>query len=121
MTPKVVLGTVHPDFVDAQFMHAMVTTLTEDYGNYLPARARVMMSRAPAGMIHIARNAVVQGFLNHPLKVPYLVFIDSDIAWTPDQVWRLVDSAVEHDLPALSGLVSFEMASDTESEIIPML
>ncbi len=86
MTPKVILGTVHPDMIDAQFCACLVQTLSEDYRGYLVPRSRVIMSRAPAGMLHVARNAVAQQFLAHPMRPDYLVFIDTDMAWTPEQV-----------------------------------
>ena len=121
-TPKVVIGTVHPDSVDAQFCACLAATLTEDTRGLLPFRGRVMMSRAPAGMIHVARNEVIRGFLAHPLRPDYLLFIDTDITWEPDQVWSLVDTATTHDLPAVSGLIAFcQQDEDGPSDPILML
>jgi hypothetical protein len=111
--PKVVIGTVHPDLIDAYFCRALADTLTDDFHGYLPFRGRVMMARAPAGMIHVARNAVVADFLRHPLQPKYLLFIDTDMAWTPDQAWDLIESAEAHDLPAVNALVCLQSLDPT--------
>jgi hypothetical protein len=107
-SPKVVIGTVHPDVIDAHFCRCLADTLTDDFRSYLPVRGRVLMGRAPAGMIHVARNQVVADFLAHPLQPKYLLFIDTDMAWTPDQVWALVDTAETHNLPAVNALVCMQ-------------
>jgi hypothetical protein len=109
--PKIVIGTVHPDMIDAYFCRCLTDTLTDDFRGFLPARGRVLMARAPAGMIHVARNQVVRDFLAHPLQPQYLVFIDTDMSWTPDQVWRLVESAETNDLPAVNALVVMQDGS----------
>jgi hypothetical protein len=85
----------------------------------LPFRRKVLMSAAPAGMIHTARNAVVDGFLAHPFSPEYLLFIDTDITWEPHQVWSLLETATTHDLPAVSGLVCFKQTED--GPLVPML
>jgi len=115
MTPRIVIGTVHPDLIDAQFCRCLTATLEEDLQGYLPARGRVLMARAPAGMLHVARNDVVQQFLRHPFQPMYLVFIDTDMAWTPDQVWALVETARTHDLPSVNGLAVMQNGVDPAS------
>jgi len=117
MTPQLVIGTVHPDFIDAQFCRCVCATLEEDTCGRFPLRGRVLMARAPAGMLHVARNQVVKEFLAHPLSPRYLLFIDTDMAWTPDQVWALMDVAVAHDLPAVNALVVMQNGADPTSTL----
>jgi hypothetical protein len=106
MTGKLVLGTVHPDMIDAHFVRCLTDTLENDLRGLLTVKSRVMMSRAPAGMLHVARNEVVRGFLAHPQQPGHLLFIDTDMDWTPSHVWHLYDSAVYFDLPVVGGLAA---------------
>ena len=117
MTPPLVIGTVHPDLIDAQFTRCLTATLEEDTQGVFPLRGRVLMARAPAGMLHVARNDVVQQFLRHPFSPAYLLFIDTDMAWTPDQVWALVQTARDHDLPIVNGLAAMQDGPDPTSTI----
>ncbi len=105
---KAVIGTVHPGLIDAHFLACLVPTLTEDFEERLVSRMPFIASRAPAGMVHVARNAVVQQFLAHPLQPDYLVFIDTDMSWEPSDVWRLLDTARERRLPILGALASMQ-------------
>src|SRR5678815_4810756 len=105
MTPRLVIGTVHPDLIDAEYCRCLVETLPADTTGHFPFRERVLLSRAPAGMIHVARNEIVRSFLSHPMRPARLLFVDTDITWTPDQVWQLVERADSEDHHALSGLV----------------
>lgn len=109
MSPTVVIGTVHPDYIDAQYTRCLVETLdAADARALFPFRGRVLMERAPAGMLHVARNAVVRAFLTHPLRPEYLLFIDTDMVWVPEQIGQLVESAVTHDLCAVNALVCMQ-------------
>jgi hypothetical protein len=108
MQGKLVIGSVHPDMVDAHFVHCLTDTLENDLRNLLPVKSRVMLSRAPAGMLHVARNEVVRGFLVHPQQPKYLLFIDTDMDWTPSQVWAMYDAAERHDLPVVGGLAAMQ-------------
>ena len=109
---KAVIGTVHPDFIDAHFLAGLVPTLTEDYDGRLVSRVPFIASRAPAGMLHVARNAVVQQFLQHPMRPTYLVFIDTDMTWQPADLWRLLDVADAQDYPILGGLAAMQDGAD---------
>jgi hypothetical protein len=118
----VVIGTVHADQIDAVYTHCLVATLSEDTRRLLAFRAPVLLARAPAGMIHLARNEIVRAFLAHPLRPAYLLFIDTDITWEPELVWRLVDCASAEDLPAVSGFYSLaEQEAGGPGEPVPML
>lgn len=117
---KAVIGTVHPDMIDAHFVGCLVSTLTEDYDERLVSRVPFLPSRAPAGMLHVARNAVVAQFLKHPMAPDYLVFIDTDMAWAPQDVWRLLDEARARSLPILGGLAVMQGGADV-SEMKPVM
>jgi hypothetical protein len=122
MTAALAIGTVHPDLIDARFCQCLVTTLTEDTRGYLPFREPVLMARAPAGMIHVARNEVVRAFLAHPLTPTYLLFIDTDMQWTPSQAWDLVDCARLAQVPVVGALYAFcEQERDGPGPVIPAL
>lgn len=112
---KAVLGTVHPDMIDAHFCACLVPTITEDYDGHLVSRVPFLSARAPAGMLHVARNSVVKQFLQHPMVPDYLVFIDTDMAWVPSDVWRLLDEARNRDLPILGGLAAMQNGADLSS------
>lgn len=104
MPSAVVIGTVHPQTVDAVFLRCLVATLGSDRDRFpvspfLPAQAM-------AGMLHAARNDVIRMFLSHPAQPQYLVFIDTDMEWVPESVWALVETAERHDLPAVNALVA---------------
>ena len=105
---RAVIGTVHPDFIDAHFVSCLVPTLTEDYEDRLVSRVPFIAARAPAGMVHVARNAVVQQFLQHPMGPDYLVFIDTDMDWRPSDVWSVLDEARSRDVPILAGLAAMQ-------------
>lgn len=117
MSPTVVIGTVHPDYIDAQYTRCLVETLDADAHRMFPFRGRVLMERAPAGMLHVARNAVIGAFLGHPLRPDYLLFIDTDMVWVPEQIRELLDSAVTHDLCAVNALVCMQGGADVEDRI----
>lgn len=117
---KAVIGTVRPDMIDGHFTDCLVRTLTEDYDGRLVSRMPFISSRAPAGMIHVARNAVVQQFLTHPMGPDYLVFIDTDMSWTPQDVWDLLDEARHRDLPILGGLAVMQGGSNLD-EMKPVM
>jgi hypothetical protein len=104
---KVVIGTVHPGSVDAKFCQCLLTTVSENLRGLFPFRQRTLMAHAPAGMLHTARNEVVRGFLEHPFRPDYLMFIDTDMTWDEEQIGALYDTAETHDLPAVSALIAF--------------
>lgn len=120
MSATVVIGTVHPDYIDAQYTRCLVETLADDRRGLFPLRRRVLMERAPAGMLHVARNQAVKAFLEHPLRPDYLLFIDTDMVWVPEQVGELLDSAIEHDLCAVNALVCMQGGAGVD-EAIPVM
>jgi hypothetical protein len=117
MSPKIVIGTVHPDYIDAQYTRCLVETLADDVRGLFPFRRRVLMERAPAGMLNVARNNVVREFLGHPLQPEYLLFIDTDMVWVSEQIGELLESAIEHDLCAVNALVCMQGGLDVKSAI----
>jgi len=119
--PKVAIGTVHPDMIDAQFCRCLADTLSGHTRTLLPFREPVLMARAPAGMIHVARNEIVRAFLAHPLSPSHLLFIDTDVTWTPEQLAELATTATTNDLPVLSGLLTLGPGDEKEPKRIPML
>jgi len=102
---SLVIGTVHPDLFDAEYCRCLVETLTSDPHGLFPFRARVLLARAPAGMLHVARNEIVRAFLVHPQRPESLLFIDTDVSWTPEQIWQLHESAARDGDQAMSGLL----------------
>lgn len=120
MQAKAVIGAVRPDFHDGQFTECLAATLECDPYEFLPHRGRTLIERAPAGMLHLARNTVVQKFLEHPYRPTYLVFIDTDMAWQPHDVWALINSAIDHDLPAVNALVAMQGGADP-TDVVPVM
>jgi glycosyltransferase involved in cell wall biosynthesis len=84
MAPTFAISYVHPGFVQAEFCASLCDTLRA-----FPS-VGLLPEEAQAGMLHLARNRAVKKFLRTGADV--LVFIDSDVQWTPDDLARLLDT-----------------------------
>jgi hypothetical protein len=106
--------------VDAQFCQCLAATLSEHPRSMeLHGRGRVIFQHAAAGMLHYARNQAVSAFLQHPLGLSHLLFIDADMTWEPESVWQLFETALAADLPVLSALVA--MPGETPNDSRPVM
>jgi hypothetical protein len=93
--------------VDAQFCQCLAATLSEHPRSMeLHGRGRVIFQHAAAGMLHYARNQAVSAFLQHPLGLSHLLFIDADMTWEEGSVWQLFEEAIAHNYPVLGALAA---------------
>ena len=91
--------------ITKKFNPLIVTPCTHDMVclNYLLSVVRIKpmpdIAVTSSASIHVARNQMASHFLKGPKDVPkgwrpwsHLFFIDSDIGFSPDEFWRLVES-----------------------------
>jgi hypothetical protein len=50
------------------------------------------------------RNDIVAAFLAHPDRPAWLLMIDADMTWTPDDVTKILEAADEKERPVMGGL-----------------
>lgn len=97
--PKIALGWIRPDMVDGAFQDAVDAFFDFDSRNH-----RICIGRGFQRALYLddKRNELVRDFLKSPAD--YLLSIDTDIEFAPEQVYQLVDEAVNNDRQILSGL-----------------
>lgn len=95
--PLVFLGTICGGSLRVEYVNSMIqTAITPDTG----VRATIIEPYGP--YLDDGRNVVIERALAHPLEFEYLLFVDSDIAWTPQHVRKIVAAAEAHrDEPAI--------------------
>lgn len=95
--PLVFLGTICGGSLRVEYVNSMIqTAITPDTG----VRATIIEPYGP--YLDDGRNVVIERALAHPLEFEYLLFVDSDIAWRPDDVRKIVAAAEAHrDEPAI--------------------
>jgi len=65
---------------------------------------RDVISLASSPRIAAARNMIVEQFLAHPERPPWLLMLDDDILFTPEHVEQLIEVAEPDERPFVSGL-----------------
>jgi GT2 family glycosyltransferase len=95
--PLVFLGTICGGSLRVEYVNSMIqTAITPETG----VRATIIEPYGP--YLDDGRNVVIERALAHPLEFEYLLFVDSDIAWRPDDVRKIVAAAEAHrDEPAI--------------------
>jgi GT2 family glycosyltransferase len=96
---------VHPGTVDGNFHESLLQTLAADHRRGKDSRiyergGHIGMQSGPR--IAAARNDVVRHFLK--FSAEWLLMIDSDMAWNPEQIDKLMDVADAKERPLLGGL-----------------
>lgn len=95
--PLVFLGTICGGSLRVEYVNSMIqTAITPETG----VRSTIIEPYGP--YLDDGRNVVIERALAHPTKFDYLLFVDSDIAWTPEHVRKIVAAAEAHvDEPAI--------------------
>lgn len=96
MTSDYAIGIVHSYEVEALFMRSLLDSLEAIPGS------QVIMEQGWTSGVDRARNDVVRAFLE--TEAQYLIFIDTDQAFSTGDVNRLVDLADPVDFPIVGGL-----------------
>lgn len=103
---RVVIGYVHPAEVSAHFLSSMLRTAVVDMaGTGLVAG---VIDEFSSANVSGARNQVVRRFLADHAEgdaaADWLLFVDSDMAWRPDAIRRLLLEADPESVPIIGGL-----------------
>lgn len=106
---KVIVGYVHPADVSSSFHHSLIGLLLHDRGG--SQRIAGLFPRNSSANISNARNGIVQRFLTDT-DADWLWMVDADMAFPPDIVDRLLDSAHDKTAPVVGGLC-FGVHEDT--------
>ena len=81
--PIVFIGTPYYRGFSQQYVMSMVNTVYE-----LSSKYQVGLVTSQGGQVHVNRNVIFKYAYDY--KVPYLLFIDTDMAWLPEHVEKLV-------------------------------
>lgn len=100
---KIAIGVVHSDEQKSKFAHSLHLLTTEDWKHARRIRGRVIAVRSGPG-VHRARNEMVEAFLSHPESPDWLLMIDSDMEFTPEDVEQLYRTADAETHPVVGGL-----------------
>lgn len=106
---SVAIAYLHPGQVSAYFAESLIATLGADFARALylgqPRRIANVLQEWSSANISDARNTLVRRFLDDiDPKPPWLLFIDSDMKWAPQDVDALLDVADPDTLPIVGGL-----------------
>ena len=102
--PKaVVLAYIHPGQVSSYFCESMIATLFYDRMGRRPPRIVNIYQEWSSANVSAARNIVTQRFLDKN-DADWLLWIDSDMQWSPLDVDLLLDTADPKTMPVIGGL-----------------
>lgn len=97
-----VLAYIHPGEVSAYFTESMLTTVLASAGGQIPRVVNILQEWSSAN-VSAARNTVTDRFLDSDVG-EWLLWVDADMAWTPDAITRLLEVAHPTDRPIVGGL-----------------
>lgn len=98
---RVVLAYIHPGTVSAYFLEGMLATVLLDQNT--ERRIQTILQDWSSANVSQSRNKLTQKFLDQ-YDAEWLLWIDSDMAWQPEDVYRLMDSADRESRPVVGGL-----------------
>lgn len=114
--PKLTFATVYPNEVPVSYMDSWTNFLMFDVMNWgvlagENSHGRITVRYGTDGLV-AARNEVVRQFLETPND--YLLWVDADMGFDPLSVYKLLEIAVQGNLPIVGGLcfASREVAHD---------
>lgn len=112
MTDHAVIGYCHPGTVRAEFCSSLLATVME---GRTPLDSVLALQSGPN--ISTARNKIVSDFLRRQ-RAPWLLMCDTDMAWAPDALDRLIAAAHPADRPIVGGLC---YAQDGDGDPLPTM
>lgn len=98
---RVVLAYIHPGQVSAYFLEGMLATVLLDQNT--ERRIQTILQDWSSANVSQSRNKLTGKFLDD-YDAEWLLWIDADMAWTPDAVYRLMDAADPEKAPIVGGL-----------------
>ena len=102
--PKsVVLAYIHPGQVSSYFAESMIASLFYDQHAGRPPRIANIYQEWSSANVSASRNIVTQRFLDKN-DADWLLWIDSDMQWSPFDIDVLLDAADPKTMPVLGGL-----------------
>lgn len=107
---NVCIGNINPGNLSSGFVKSLIETLAvqSDVPNGKKLVEHVILRRS-GPYLDIGRNKVVDDFLKNT-DCDWLLFIDSDISWTPDDVRKIVEKANAKYKPVVSGVYYSQFA-----------
>lgn len=114
MSDRYAIGYIHPGQVSSYFCTSMLTTMLWDFeqsGARGGRRIANVYQEWSSANVSASRNIVTQRFLDRPDDGDWLLWIDSDMEWTPTDVDMLLDAADPVERPVVGGLC-FGMTPD---------
>ena len=102
--PKsVVLAYIHPGQVSSYFAESMIASLFYDQHASRPPRIANIYQEWSSANVSAARNIVTQRFLDKN-DADWLMWIDSDMQWSPFDIDMLLEAADPKTMPVIGGL-----------------
>lgn len=102
--PKsVVLAYIHPGQVSSYFTESMIASLFYDRMGSRPPRVANVYQEWSSANVSASRNIVTQRFLAKN-DADWLLWIDSDMQWSPLDIDSLLDAADPKTMPVIGGL-----------------
>ena len=102
--PKsVVLAYIHPGQVSSYFTESMIASLFYDNNANRPPRIANIYQEWSSANVSAPRNIVTQRFLDKN-DADWLLWIDSDMQWSPFDIDALLDAADPKERPVIGGL-----------------
>lgn len=113
-----VIGYVHPGVVEGKFASSLTSLLLDDArdGRILKRGGIIELCSGPR--VAEARSQVVDEYLKAFPNSPWLLFIDSDMTFSPDAVRTLMAAAHPINAPIVGGLC---FAGSLEGRIRPVM
>lgn len=100
---KVVVSYPRPDMVDGLWADSVIMACLQDGSKGGRSAITRVISVASSALICSARNDIVRGFLADD-DAEFLFMSDTDMPFTVQRLYEMIDTARENDLPLLGGL-----------------
>lgn len=99
--PSAALGFVHGATVTAEFTLSVIRVLTDKAG---PRIRPPVVAQRSGHHLERGRNELCRRFLDHPASPPWLLWVDTDMVFGPEQVRGIFEAAHPTAAPILGGL-----------------
>lgn len=117
---SVAIGWCHPGVWEGAYLFYGCLRETLHADRTGPRRIQDREVEVVGSQIDQERNDIVEGFLAHPDRPAWLLMIDADMVWKPEDVTRLLEVADEKDAPVVGGLC-FAESRQNRGELWPTM
>lgn len=97
------VANINPGVIRAEFMQSIRALDAKPWDDHLEIHFDQFHEHTAGPYLDDERNRCVEWFLNET-ESDYLLFVDSDIAFTPDQAHSLIAAAAKHSLQLVGGV-----------------